>query len=233
MKNWFTSIGYHTLPGLCVLCQARSLRKLDLCGHCQRDLRRPKKPCWQCGLEHSENTDTCNACVLSPPPYSHCFSLYRYEFPISALINRFKNQHKLSVGKVLSTLLARGYVKQHFLFPDFWVPVPLHSSIKQARGFNQAEELALSLAELSAKPLLLGGIERVKKTQNQKQLGSLERQANMKNAFACCIDLHGKTIGIVDDVITTGATVGALTTTLLDAGAADVQVVCVARTPAK
>jgi ComF family protein len=134
---------------------------------------------------------------------------------------------------VLSTLLARGYVKQHFLFPDFWVPVPLHSSIKQARGFNQAEELALSLAELSAKPLLLGGIERVKKTQNQKQLGSLERQANMKNAFACCIDLHGKTIGIVDDVITTGATVGALTTTLLDAGAADVQVVCVARTPAK
>ena len=129
--------------------------------------------------------------------------------------------------------MAREYLRQHVSLPDIWLPVPLHPKIHRERGFNQAEELARPIASLTARPLTRFGVRRIKRTKSQKLLTSLERQSNMRNAFACELDLRGKTVAIVDDVVTTGATVTSLTSTLLEAGARDVQVVCAARTPAK
>lgn len=213
-----------------MLCKAPSGRNLDLCAGCQRDLPRLRNPCWQCGLPLPTKADSCLACITEAPIFSHCFSAFAYAAPLDALINNFKNGNQRAIGRCLGLLLARSYIRHHQSYPDLWLPVPLHSSTRRSRGFNQAEDLAVSLSKLTHRPLLSKVVQRSSKTAAQKQLSRTQRQENMRKAFNTSGDFSGKTIAIVDDVITTGATVTALAETLLNAGASDIEVVCVART---
>lgn len=147
-------------------------------------------------------------------------------------MSQFKTQHRLVVGRVLSILLARSYQRQHLIVPDFWIPVPLHKRAARDRGFNQAMEIAQVLTEFTGVPTLNKIVKRATDSTPQKHLNAAERIANIQGAFEIDTYLEGKAVGIVDDVVTTGATVSELSKQLIAAGAGDVQVVCIARTPA-
>jgi ComF family protein len=232
MNSWLNRLLFTLLPGTCIICKAATHRMLDLCGGCQRSLPYSRHACWQCGLEMSLSVDVCSHCLQNPPVFSHCFALLRYEPPVDVLMSQFKTQHRLVVGKVLSILLAKSYLRHHLVLPDCWIPVPLHQRVKRSRGFNQADEIAQILTEFTGVPSCSRFVKRSANSLPQKQLSAAERATNIVGAFQVEANLGGQTVGIVDDVMTTGATASELSQQLLNAGAADVQIVCLARTPA-
>lgn len=223
---------YTIAPGTCIACGGPSYRRLDLCPGCQRDLNFPRHTCWQCGLELTGDSDSCQNCIAEPPLYSHCFSAFNYQPPLSHLIQRFKTQPDPTAGLVLGSLLAHRYCKKHSHYPDLWVPVPLHWTTERHRGFNQATELALILGKATDVPVAKTIVTKIRKTSDQKNLNRAARASNLSGAFHCQQDLTNLSIGIVDDVVTTGATASAICKALLSAGATDVEIACVARTPA-
>lgn len=233
MANWLNNIVYKLLPGRCVLCLAPTKRNFDLCLGCERDLPFSQYTCWQCGLTLQTSEEICGRCLMTPPPFTHCFAAFEYRPPMDKLISQFKNNQQLILGRVLSKILARQYLKSHLRYPDVWVPVPLHRERLKLRGFNQAQEIAQVLAVETLTPVNSDGCQRIKATDEQKQLSSQERKRNISGAFVCETDVKNAYVGIVDDVVTTGATVAELSRILIKQGAADVQVVCIARTPAK
>ena len=130
------------------------------------------------------------------------------------------------MGLLLAEALQRGGPEEdvHAL-----VPVPLHRRRLIQRGFNQAFEIARPLAAASGKPLVVRGILRRVNTRPQSLLAAHERHKNIRSAFRIRRSLKGMNVAIVDDVITTGATVNALATSLLEAGAGKVHAWALAR----
>ncbi len=131
-----------------------------------------------------------------------------------------------ALGLLLAEALQRGEPEEdvHAL-----VPVPLHRRRLIERGFNQAFEIARPLAAATGKPLLVRGIHRQVNTQPQSLLAAHERSGNLRSAFRIRGNLKGMTVVIVDDVITTGATVNALAAALREAGASEVHAWALAR----
>jgi ComF family protein len=115
---------------------------------------------------------------------------------------------------------------------DVVIPVPLHPKRLKHRGFNQALEIARSLAYYIDTPFQAGGVWRVRDTRPQTELPYEERAKNARGAFACALDLSGKTVAVLDDVMTTGATLNELARILKQAGARRIENVVVARTVA-
>ena len=231
MNIWLKKTLYGLLPGRCVLCTGATHRFLDLCVDCESDLPKLDNPCWRCGLTVPIHQDLCAKCIIYPPPFSHCFAALAYGPPVDKLIGQFKNHQKIIIGKILAQLLADAYLKHHLIFPDYWIPVPLHKDRLKSRGFNQALEIAEVVSDNTCIPINSRLCRRIGKNQEQKLLSAKQRTLNTKNVFVLDQALHGETIGIVDDVVTTTSTVSALSHLLLENGAAEVQVICLARTP--
>lgn len=145
---------------------------------------------------------------------------------MDALIGRFKYAGALHFGALLGRLLAAACGGRR---PDGLVPVPLHPARLAQRGFNQARELAQPVARAGGLPVLDDACRRVAATPAQAGLTAAQRRRNLRGAFAVTADLAGLRLAIVDDVLTTGSTAGALARELLRAGAASVEVWAVAR----
>lgn len=143
------------------------------------------------------------------------------------MISDFKNNAQLTTGRVLTELMLLTPTGRR---PDVIVPVPLHRRTERRRGFNQSAVIAATLAKAWSVPLDDGNCRRIIDTQPQKRLSRPARFQNMRNAFAVRRPFTGEHIMIVDDVITTTATVSALARALLTAGAGPVSVMCLART---
>ena len=151
-----------------------------------------------------------------------------YSFPVDALIHGLKYEKNLSLAPLLSQALLHRV--QDETPPELIIPMPLHPKRLAKRGFNQALEIAKPIAKALKIPLNWQACTRVKNTPPQITLPRKERHKNMKNAFSCAEDFTGMHIAIVDDVITTGASVDTLATVLRDHGAHEVSVWAVART---
>jgi ComF family protein len=158
-----------------------------------------------------------------------------YGFPWDRLVGAFKFSGRAELGRALSERLLQAVRRASFVRPDLVVPVPLSARRLAHRGYNQAWELARPVAlalGLPADPALL---TRPLDTGQQSELDRAERLLNLRTAFM--VDparrgaLRGRRVALVDDVMTTGATVREATTTLLRAGAGSVQVWAFARTP--
>lgn len=138
------------------------------------------------------------------------------------LIHGFKYQQKSSLGKrlgkALGEKLKEDKIAEKF---DCLVPVPLHSARKRDRGFNQSEILALEMSEATNLPVLKKLLKRTKNTKDQTKLTPEERIENVKGAFALKDPeiVAGTRVILVDDVMTTGATLGECASVLLEAGA--------------
>ncbi len=172
--------------------------------------------------------ETCGACLKTPPAFNSTHSVWAYAFPIDALIHGFKYEKNLSLAPVFSDALVQHVHKS--TLPDLIIPMPLHRKRLAERGFNQALEIAKPIAAKLNIPLTWTACTRIKDTAPQISLPRKERHKNMKNAFTCDSDFTDKHIAIVDDVMTTGASVDALATILRSQGAREVSVWVAART---
>jgi ComF family protein len=202
------------LPPRCVLCGGPGQRPcLDLCAPCEAAL--PADP---------------QVLLDGPHPSERCLAAFAYAFPVDHLVHMLKYRRQLAVGRVLGTLLARS-VRKFGLHRDVdcVVPVPLHPVRHADRGFNQSAEIARRTARVLGLDTCEGAAGRVRDTRPQVGLRPDERRGNIAGAFVASEYFRGRRVAVVDDVLTTGATVGAVAAALRQAGAISVDVWCVAR----
>lgn len=209
----------------CVLCGTLS-RDGVWCKACDADLpRMGTAHCPVCALPTHDGA-TCGRCLQHPPAFSHTVAAYAYAFPLDKLIQAVK----FSAQLVLVEQLAAALAQRISLRPDALIAMPLHPLRLRERGFNQSLLLARSLSKRLDIPLLTDACERTRNTSPQSSLRWQERGKNMRKAFTCTADLGGKHIAVVDDVMTTGASIGELAHTLRRAGAESVSAWVIART---
>ncbi|WP_319471262.1 ComF family protein [uncultured Pseudodesulfovibrio sp.] len=205
-----------------------------VCPECAESMRpRTGGYCTKCGEMFGSNTDTptiCAACRLDPPQWDTLHFHGRYDGVLRDMILSYKFNGGLGKTRLLSNMAVAALQRSNFRTPDLIVPVPLHTKRLQWRGFNQSTELARALGRTLHRPVPKTALTRVRHTPPQTRLGLKERQSNIKNAFAADPDkVNGKVILMVDDVYTTGSTLGECTRTLRRAGAAGVDVLVLAR----
>jgi ComF family protein len=213
----------------CMLCGAAA--KDHFCLACHDSLPYlPSQQCLVCALPLSHR-GLCGACLADPPAFDRIVAVANYAFPVDALIHSLKYRGNLALARGLADLLkVRLDLAEPLERPDFIVPMPLHPSRLRERGFNQALEISRRISKISAVPTLPTVCRRIKDTPSQTGLPWKEREKNIRNAFVCERDVAGKHVAILDDVMTTGATLNELAKVLRKCGAAHVSGWVVART---
>jgi len=182
----------------------------------------------------------CGACLADPPPFEHSLAALDYSFPWDGLITRFKFHDGLDLAPVFVQRMLAAHATDRAAHPavpqpTWLLPVPLSAERARERGYNQAWELARRLARVLHCPADARLLLRVKDTQHQLALPLERRAANVRGAFAIeprrRNDLRGHVVAVVDDVVTSGATAAEIGRVLLQAGAAQVHLWMLARTP--
>jgi len=210
--------------GDCLLCGEESGPEL-LCAACAAELPALAEHCPQCALPNPAGA-VCGSCLDRPPHYDRTLALWRYEFPCDRLVQALKYRARLA----LAGFFARSLASRPLPEVDLIVPMPLHPKRLAERGFNQALEIARDLARRLGRPIEPRGVLRVKDTLPQTKLPYEERAKNVRGAFLCKLDLSGASVAVVDDVMTTGATLNELARALKRAGATRVENFVIART---
>ena len=219
----------------CLLCDEATDSSTPICVACERELPWLIDQCDRCALPMPMSGLTCGACNRQPPAFNDVVAPWLYDFPVDALVTRFKHQGRWPLGRLLAELL--GDTLQHrfdegLRRPDWLIPVPLAKKRLRQRGFNQAAMLANWLGARLNLPVDERVIRRVKETPSQQGLDAKARKRNLASAFAIrdATAILGKHLALIDDVLTTGSTAGVLAGLLLKAGARSVDVYCLART---
>ena len=201
-----------------------------LCSPCLNDLAwHPKTSCPHCGLASSGMV--CGSCLNSAPDFDTTRAVFLYAYPIDAMMLRYKYGNMLNLGDTFGEFLAEKINAEDCLKNiDLIIPMPMHPQRLKERGFNQALEIAKVLCKKHKEKLDYKSVARQTLTPPQASLPLKERVKNIKGAFKVNADLGGKRIAIVDDVMTTGASLNELAKTLKKAGASHVECWVVART---
>ena len=220
------------LPQRCELCVARTDGGL-LCAACADSLPRVVAPCPVCALPSTGGT-ACGACQANPPPYAGTLSAFAYAFPVDRLLQRIKYGGRIALAEWAGTALAAtvraalaGRIGPERA--DRIVALPLARARQRERGFNQAREIAVRVARGTGLPLA-APLARISAGAPQAALPWAERRRNVRGAFAARAPVRGARIALVDDVMTTGATLAEAARALLAAGAERVECWVVART---
>ena len=209
----------------CVLCDA-PVRHERICTGCSAELpRMPPGRCTVCAVPLASGA-VCGACQHKPPAFERVWAAFAYDFPVDALIHAFKYGRRLALAPVLGEMLAGCTAPE----ADALMPMPLSPQRLYERGFNQALEIARVLSRRYRLPLEATWCRKVIETAPQASLPWKERAKNVRRAFVCDAPVTGLRIAVVDDVLTTGATLNELARVLLKAGAASVTGWVVART---
>lgn len=211
------------MPQDCFLCAAAAGNDL-LCKACSDDLPRlPGFCCPVCALP-TPSGETCGTCLKQAPHFDATRSCFSYLFPVDRLVQALKYRHRLVVADFLAHALLEALATPAKLPPpaDLLLALPLSAQRLRQRGFNQALEIARPLARRLEIPLLLDGYARAIDTAPQASLPWKARHQNIRGAFECALDLTGKEVIVVDDVMTTGATLNEFARTLKKHGAARV-----------
>ncbi len=214
----------------CILCGDRGHASRELCAGCLRDLPWNCYACEHCAAPLPPATPgiPCGTCLKAPPPWDRALSPLLYTWPLDRLLQRFKFNGDLATGRLLGGLLA-DFLAAAAIKPDLLIPVPLHAMRLRERGFNQALELAQPVSRRLQLAIAQDLCVRTRDTAVQSRLDAAARQRNLRDAFAIRCPLDGAHVAILDDVVTTGATVTALANTVRQAGALQVQVWSLAR----
>ena len=208
----------------CLLCGAEGGPEL-LCPACIAELPALAESCPRCALPSPAGA-VCGSCLNHPPHFDATLALWRYEFPCDRLVQALKYRARLA----LAGFFARNLATRPIPEVDLIVPMPLHAKRLAERGFNQALEVARGLARHLGRPIEPRGVLRVKNTPPQTELPYEDRAKNVRGAFLCELDLSGASVAVLDDVMTTGATLNELARVLKRAGATRVENLVIART---
>lgn len=217
-------------PPACAACgellpaAGRASTSLELCAACEVTLTPIDRACRRCGLPGEALVDSCPGCLADVPAFDGATSAYLYGEAIAKVLHRFKYENRPLLAGPLGERLAALDLPEADLVS--WVP--LHPARRRARRYDQALYLAQSLAKRRGLPCE-ETLRRVRRTERQVGRSRDERSVNVEGAFSLVTSVRDRRIWLVDDVVTTGATAGACAQVLVDAGAADVHVVSVAR----
>jgi ComF family protein len=212
------------LPERCILCEAPAT-KHAVCAQCRDELPwLPTAQCPQCALP-SPHGRLCGGCLSHPPRFDAISAAFIYEWPLAPLIHRYKYGGNLALAGLFAHALA-----ERIRAPvDLIIPMPLAPLRLAERGFNQALEIARTVSRLKQIPLAPHACRRVRESAPQATLPWNERARNIRGAFVCDADVRGLSVAVVDDVLTTGATLNELARNLRKAGAREVHGWMVAR----
>lgn len=219
-------------PPVCANCRRVGWM---LCPDCLAQMPRvPDDICARCGrFTHLDAERSpgriCDQCRATPPVLSMMRAPLRYDEPVSTLIHRFKYEGYFALGGPLARFLIEDS-PAWAPYPDIILPIPIHDRRRRRRGYNQSELLARPLAEHMGIPFQSSAIRRIRHTKPQVGLGPQERHENVRDAFRSDeTAVRGRHVLLVDDVLTTGATLTAAAESLLASGATSVQAYCLAR----
>ncbi len=220
----------------CLLCKSSNAGDTGICNQCEKDLPWHTQPhCPQCALL-SFNSQTCGHCLKSPPDFDITQSLFTYNFPLDALLHRYKYGSMLNLSHSFANLMSHHLLNNHAKAKDIdlIIPMPMHPQRLQERGFNQALEIAKGVSTKLEVPLDYQSCLRKKLTPPQASLPLKERVKNIRGVFSIkeshAPNLRGLRIAIIDDVMTTGASLNELAKTIKKAGASHVECWVIART---
>lgn len=211
-------------PELCPRCDAATTA--GFCAGCRRDFPRIDNPCPRCGLRRP---------VADCPRRKLAWSVdavvapFGYAAAVKRQLLALKFRAGRKLGRALGLLLADAAAQRDGSV-DVLIPVPLHPDKLRARGYNQALEIGRGIASCLETPLFADGLRRLTAGIPQTGLGAADRRANLDGAFAARRGIHGLRVALIDDVITTGATINACAKSLRAGGAAGVEAWAVART---
>lgn len=212
------------LPNSCLLCGADASDML--CAGCHADLPTlPSARCPRC-CEPTPGGEHCGRCLAGPPHFDATTALYRYDFPLDRLVHGLKYGGQLSLAGWFGALLAQALAGRQF---DSIIPLPLHPSRLQERGFNQSGEIARVVGRRLGLAVDNHSCRRWRPNVPQAELPLAQRAANVRGVFECVSDLRGRQVLVIDDVMTSGATLSECARTLKLHGAARVEVAVVAR----
>lgn len=223
------------LPPRCLKCGVEIGGDGALCAECWRGIAFLQPPCCaRCGLPFEVDLGAdaiCGACAREAPLYARARAALRYDDASRTLVLAFKHGDKLQLAPALGRFMRRAGTEL-LATCDIIAPVPLHWTRLFARRYNQAAVLAHALVHDGGPPVVADLLERRRATPSQGRSGRAERRRNVRGAFALKRGrvVAGQRVLLIDDVLTTGATVSECARTLLDAGASAVDVLTLART---
>lgn len=215
----------------CLLCQSKiDIATHGLCRPCATDIAPNKGPQCRCGLPFNGDIGDsehplCGRCLHRAPPYSALHAPFRYQYPLDTLLPAYKYRRRLDVERALFDLMPSAAPGEF----DAVVPVPLHWRRHWWRGFNQAHRLAHAAGERWGIQVL-SCLKRQRHTRTQNGMSAKARAKNISHAFTCTRPVESLHLLLIDDVVTTGATVSEASQCLLSAGAQTVEVWALART---
>jgi ComF family protein len=201
-----------------------------LCAACQRDLPTASiNNCPRCAAP-SQSAQVCGACLADPPHFDETVSAYRYAYPLDRLVQAYKFNANLGLLPLFATAIARAVNERDTQRrPDLVIPLPLAPKRLAERGFNQSALLGAQVSKALGTRFEARGMLRVRETPPQSGLNREARLKNVRGAFDCAHRLDGKHVAIVDDVMTTGATLSEAAKVLKKAGAIRVSAWVIAR----
>ena len=219
------------LPSRCAIC--RAWPSAPVCEHCIGHYAQPTPRCQRCALPLPAGR-ICGDCLKNPPPLDVCLSATAYDWPWIELVAKLKFQAQPGWARPLATLMLSSHGVEDTLDAADWVlPIPLSRERLAERGYNQSWLLAQKLCPGKAQPHLL---LRTRDTPSQRTLPRSERLANLEGAFAVeplqAPALRGKRVVLVDDVMTSGASLHTAARVLRQAGVQHISAVVLARTEA-
>jgi len=224
LNNW-ARFGHAALPEHCALCHSAAAERL-LCGPCYTELPwLPAQHCPQCALP-TTGGNVCGACLSKPPRFDAVTAAFIYDWPLAPLIQQYKYAGNLALAQLFAHALETKITGA----VDLIIPMPLAPARLTERGFNQALEIARIVGRIRRIDVNPTACRRVRESVPQATLPWKERARNIRGAFVCDLDLRGTRVAIVDDVLTTGATLNELARNLRKAGAIEIQGWVVART---
>jgi len=231
VNNWLNIIQKKLLPPRCIFCGAEGYADFDLCAVCAGQLQHNSPCCPRCAqpFEAGQPDEiVCGRCIANPPWFDAAYAPYLYDEYLQHLIAGLKYRQRIVHARLLGRLLA-AHVGTQANRPDCLIPVPLYPQRYRERGFNQALEIARVIARELDIALDISGCIRVRDTGHQTGSTARQRRKNLRGAFDLRRPLPYHHVAIVDDVMTTGATVNALAASLKRGGVSKIDVWVCAR----
>ena len=207
----------------CTLCGGAGDERLPLCRACRGELPYLGTACERCA-QPLPVAGVCGRCLRHPPAQDRAHAAFRYAAPLDRLVQRLKFGRRVGLARLTGALLATAARSGHWQRPELLIPVPLHDTRLRQRGYDQAQAIAREAGRRLAIPVDAHACRRIRATAPQTGLALADRRRNVRGAFAVRKPPAASHVAVVDDVMTTGATAGALALVLKRAGVARVDV---------
>lgn len=224
MQGWM-----QLLPASCELCGRRGRLQDCICPDCLADLPHTGSACERCGAQTPDEASLCGKCLQRPPLADRTVTAFHYAYPLDRLVRQFKYRQSLRLAKPLTGSLADCILERGGPAVDVLIPVPLHYRRQIGRGYNQATVICRLLEKRLNVPVDTQLVRRTRATRPMYALSVEQRRHNIGGAFMLTTSCPYRSIAIVDDVITSGATLNEIAGLLRRAGAEYIEFWALAR----